>query len=113
MKNCSKFLVTILLLVYVLTSGSGATSDSPNKLAPREPNWVFIAGPGTVISVRLRDLPFIKPQYVVKFKTDSGELIELFHHGSSAPVVQGMHGTLVYSTHPDKVVEFRMIAATD
>jgi len=111
MKNCSTFLSKVLVLVCLLPGLGKAAIDSSRPLPAREPRWVFVAGPGTVVSVRFRDIPFIKPQYVVKFKTDSGELIEIFHHGASAPVVPGMRGTLVYSTHPDKVVTFHTLAA--
>src|SRR4051812_558742 len=94
MKNFRVLCLAALAAVCLVPSISNATNEpSAHWLRSPEPSWVFVAGPGTVVSVRLRDLPFIKPQYILKFKTDTGELIELRYRGSSAPVIEGMHGT--------------------
>jgi hypothetical protein len=106
----TKKICTAALAAVCLVSGlSWATTQAFSPvLPPREPAWVFTAGPGTVLSVRLRDLPFIKPQYIVKFKTDEGQLIEVRLPQLGVPVVEGMHGTLIYCTHPDRIVTFRI-----
>jgi hypothetical protein len=78
----------------------------------RQPSTVFIVGPGTVVSVHLLDMPFIGPHYVVKYKTDDGELIEVWHPGKDIPVLEGMHGMLTYSTHPEMVRSFRVVTQT-
>lgn len=75
----------------------------------RQPSMVSIVGPGTVLSVHLLDLPFIKPHYVVKYKTDRGELIEVRTPGKDVLVLEGMHGILTYSTHPEKILGFRVV----
>jgi len=107
--STKKICTAALAAVCLVSSLSWATTQAGSPfLSPREPSWVFVAGPGTVISVHLRDLPFIKPQYVVKFKTDEGQLIEVRLPQLGVPVVEGMHGTLIYSTHPDRIVTFRM-----
>jgi hypothetical protein len=98
----------MVVLSLVASLSSSATQAVSPAFSPREPSWVFVAGPGTVISVHLRDLPFVKPQYVVKFKTDEGQVIEVRLPQLGVPVVEGMHGTLFYSTHPDRIVTFRM-----
>lgn len=75
----------------------------------RQLSTVSIVGPGTVLSVHLLDLPFIKPHYVVKYKTDDGELIEVWTPGKDILVLEGMHGILTYSTHPEKILSFRVV----
>ena len=75
----------------------------------REPTSVFIAGPGTVVSVRFLDLPFMKPRYSVEFKTEDGELIQVWHSGKAILLVEGMRGMLTYSRHPDGVIDFRVV----
>ena len=47
----------------------------------RPAGTVFIVGPGTVVSVHLLDLPYVEPHYAVKYKTDGGELIEVWTPG--------------------------------
>jgi hypothetical protein len=75
----------------------------------RAPTTVFIAGPGTVVSVRFLDLPFMKPRYSVEFKTEGGELIQVWHCGKAIALVEGMRGMLTYSRHPDGVIDFRIV----
>ena len=75
----------------------------------RQPSTVSIVGPGTVLSVHLLDLPFIKARYAVKYQTDGGELIEVWTPGKDVLVLEGMHGILIYSTHPEKILSFRVV----
>jgi hypothetical protein len=77
-----------------------------------QPSTVFTVGPGTVVSVHLLDMPFIKPHYVVIYKADNGELTEVWHPGKDIPVLEGMHGMLTYSTHPEMVLSFRVVLKT-
>jgi hypothetical protein len=77
-----------------------------------QPSTVFVVGPGTVVSVHRLDVPFVGPRYVVKYKTDDGQLIEVWHPGKDIPVLEGMHGTLTYSIHPEMVRSFRVVAQT-
>jgi hypothetical protein len=80
--------------------------------AARQPNTTFIVGPGTIVFVHLVDVPFIGPHYAVKFKTDDDELIEVWHPGKDIQVLQGMHGMLTYSTHPEMIRSFRVVSQT-
>lgn len=108
MKHLGK---AVFVSVCLVSSWASGTSDVSSFRQPaREPSWVFVAGPGTIVSVRMRDLPFTRPQYTVMFKTDTGEKIELWHPDEATPVREGMHGTLIYSTHPDKIIDFRIAA---
>jgi hypothetical protein len=89
--------------------GEASFNFSANRQPIREPASVFIAGPGTVVSVRFLDLPFMKPRYSVEFKTEGGELIQVWHSGNSISLVEGMRGMLTYSRHPDEVIDFRVV----
>ena len=62
-----------------------------------------------MLSVHLLDLPFMKPHYAVKYRTDSGEIIEVWTPGKGILVLEGMHGILTYSTHPEKILSFRVV----
>jgi hypothetical protein len=75
----------------------------------RQPCTIFIAGPGTVVSVHFLNIPFVEAHYVVKYRTDDGELIEVWHAGKDLPLREGMHGMLTYSTHPEMVRSFRVV----
>jgi hypothetical protein len=75
----------------------------------RQPCTISTVGPGTVVSVHLLDVPFTQPHYVIKYKTDDGELIEVWHPGRNLPVLEGMHGMLTYSSHPEMVRSFRVV----
>jgi hypothetical protein len=75
----------------------------------RQPSTVSIVGPGTVLSVHLLNLPFITPRYAVKYQTDGGELIEVWTPGKDVLMVEGMHGILTYSTHPERILSFRVV----
>jgi len=100
----------IIFAVVYLGSALALASERSSFLREpfREPTWIFTAGPGTVIAVRMQDLPFGPPRFTVKFRTDNGEQLELWRPVEDAPVFKGMHGTLVYSTHPDRIIEFRV-----
>lgn len=80
--------------------------------AIRQPLTTFTIGPGTVVSVHFLDIPSIEPHYAVSYKTDGGELIEVWRLGKDIPVFQGMHGMLTYSTHPEMVRSFRVVMQT-
>jgi len=75
----------------------------------RDPCSVFIIGPGTIISVDQLDLPFIGLHYAVKYKTDDGRLIEVWTPGKGIVLLKGMHGELTYSTHPERILNFRPV----
>ena len=51
----------------------------------------------------------MEPHYVVKYKTDDGALIEVWQAGRDLPLREGMHGMLIYSTHPEMVRSFRVV----
>lgn len=74
-----------------------------------QPRTTFTVGPGTIISVRIVDLPFVETHYAVQYRTDDGELIEVWHPGRNLILVKGMHGMLTYSTHPERIVRFRVV----
>jgi len=100
-----------LLQIAALTAClTPAWSKSTSELSfIRQPSTVSIAGPGTVLSVHLLDLPFIEPRYAVQYKTDGGELIEVWTPAKDGLVLEGMHGILTYSTHPEKILSFRVV----
>ncbi len=102
-----KKLLPILALTACLTPVWGKSTSELSFI--RQPSTVSIVGPGTVLSVHLLDLPFIKPHYAVKYKTDGGELIEVWTPGKDILVVEGMHGILTYSTHPERILDFRVV----
>ena len=102
----SKLLYIVAVTVCLTPAWGKATSELSFI---RQPSTVSIVGPGTVLSVHLLDLPFIKPHYVVKYKTDDGELIEVWTPGKDILVLEGMHGILTYSTHPEKILSFRVV----
>jgi hypothetical protein len=53
--------------------------------------------------------PFSELHWAVKYKIDGGELIEVWHPGKNIPVLEGMHGMLTYSTHPEIILNFRVV----
>lgn len=75
----------------------------------RQPSTVLVAGPGTVVTVHLLQLPFVEPRYAVKYKTDGGELIELWTPRKDILVVEGMYGILTYCTDPERILNFRVV----
>ena len=102
-----KLLQIVALTACLTPAWSKPTSELPFT---RQPSTVFTVGPGTVLSVHLLDLPFVNPHYVVKYKTDGGELIEVWTPGKDVFVLEGMHGLLTYSTDPEKILNFRVVA---
>jgi hypothetical protein len=105
---------TILLTALLVTLLNPAWGKATTKLPlGRSPCSVFIAGPGTIVSVDQLDLPFIEPHYAVKYKTDSGELIEVWTPATGIVLSEGMHGELTYSTHPERILNFRPVSRKD
>ena len=100
-------ILQIVVLTACLTPAWGKSVSEVSFI--RQPSTVSIVGPGTVLSVKLLDLPFIKPRYAVKYQTDGGELIEVWTPGNDVLVLEGMHGILTYSTHPEKILGFRVV----
>ena|SRR5271157_748562 len=100
-------LLQIVALTTCLTPAWGKSSSELSFIP--QPSTVATVGPGTVLSVHLLDLPFIKPRYAVKYETDGGELIEVWTPGKDVLVLEGMHGILTYSTHPEKILNFRVV----
>ena len=100
-------LLQIVALTACLTPAWGKATLEVSFI--RQPGTVFIVGPGTVVSVHVLDLPFVEPHYAVKYKTDGGELIEVWTPGKDVLVVEGMHGILTYSTHPERILSFRVV----
>jgi hypothetical protein len=100
-------LLQVLVLIACLTPAWGKSTSELSFT--RQPSTVSIVGPGTVLSVHLLNLPFIKPRYAVQYKTDGGELIEVWTPGKDVLVLEGMHGILTYSTHPEKILSFRVV----
>ena len=63
----------LLQLVVLTACLTPAWAKSTSELSfIRQPSTVSVVGPGTVLSVHLLDLPFVKPRYAVKYKTDGG-----------------------------------------
>jgi hypothetical protein len=76
----------------------------------RQPRWLVTVGPVTVVSVYFLNLPFIRPYYVVRFKSDDGEFIEIRHSGVAMPLFEGMRGILTYHAYPPRILDFREVA---
>jgi hypothetical protein len=100
-------LIHIVAVTVCLTPAWGKATLNVSFI--RQPSTVSIVGPGTVVSVHLLDLPFINPHYAVKYKTDDGELIEVWTQRKDILVLEGMHGILTYSTHPEKILNFQVV----
>ena len=105
----SKLLQIVALTACLTPAWGKSTSELSFIRQIRQPSTVSIVGPGTVLSVHRLDLPFIKPRYAVKYKTDIGELIEVWTPENDILVLEGMHGILTYSTHPEKILSFRVV----
>ena len=98
----------ILCAAFLFALLNSAWGEATTKLPlARKPSTIFVVGPGTIVSVHRVDLPFCEPYYAVKYRTDSGDLIEVWTPGSSVLVLEGMRGELTYSTHPERIVSFR------
>lgn len=99
---------TLQLLLMVVCLNAAWGKETTAQTALQQPRTVFVVGPGTVLSVRLMDLPFVDPYYAIRYRTDGGELIEVWTHGRQIVLLEGMHGMLSYSTHPERIVNFQM-----
>ena len=103
-----KILCAALLATLLKPAWGEATTNTKLPLW-RNPCTVFIVGPGTIVSVHRLDLPFIEAHYAVKYKTDDGQLIEVWSPGKNILLLEGMHGELTYSVHPERIINFRMV----
>jgi hypothetical protein len=96
-----------LLIACLVLAPAWAKTTAPERTIRPLTNVVTV-GPGTVMSIRALDLPFSQRCYIVKYKTDTGTLLEIWHHGDLS-VMQGMHGFLTYSNSPEMILHFRVI----
>lgn len=55
------------------------------------------------------DVPFRNPYFAIKYKIDGGESIEVWTPGRDILLLEGMHGILTYSIHPERVISFREV----
>ena len=78
-------LLQIMALTACLTPAWGKATSELSFL--RQPSTVFVVGPGTVVTVHRLELPFIEPLYAVKYKTDGGELIEVWTPGKDLSLI--------------------------
>jgi hypothetical protein len=101
---------TILRAAVLVTLLNPAWGKATTKLPlSRNPCSVFIIGPGTIVSVDQLNLPFIELHYAVKYKTDDGPLIEVWTPRKGIVLLEGMYGELTYSTHPERILNFRPV----
>ena len=96
----------LFLMVVCLNAAWGKATTV--RAALQQPRTVFVVGPGTILSVHFMDLPFVDPYYAIRYRTDSGDLIEVWTHGGQIVLLEGMHGMLSYSNHPERIVNFQM-----
>jgi len=99
-------LLCLALLPGLFTLAWGERASTHRGIPPL--STVVTLGPGTVVSIRILDLPFTDKCYVVKYRTDEGSLVEIWHHGDLS-VLPGMHGMLTYSNSPEMILQFRVI----
>jgi len=107
----------VCLTVSLIACLSPAWGEARSELSSagrviREPEWVFTVGPGTIVSVHLVRFPFAPPYYAIQFKTDDDQFVEMRHFGDDIPLLEGMHGMLAYSLHPERILGFRIIEKT-
>lgn len=95
-----------LLVISVFQTAAATTAPMRQPIA--QPSSVVTVGPGTVISVRVLDLAFVGRYFVVKYGTDCGGVIEVWHRGKLV-VVPGMHGMMTYGTDPETILDFRIV----
>jgi hypothetical protein len=100
-------LCAALLLATLLKPAWGEASTKLSSL--RNPCTVFTIGPGTIVSVHRLDLPFTEVHYAVKYKTDDGQLIEVWSPGKDMLLLEGMYGELTYSVHPERIINLRLV----
>jgi hypothetical protein len=101
-----KILCAVLLATLLRPAWGEATTKLSSLQSPRT---VFIIGPGTIVSVHRLDLPFLEAHYAVKYKTDDGQMIEVWSPGKNMQLLEGMHGELTYSIHPERIISFRLV----
>ena len=87
---------------------AAAATTAPAREPIPQPSSVVTVGPGTVTSVRVLDLAFAGRYFVVTYGTDRGGVIEVWHRGKLV-VVPGMHGMMTYGTHPETIIDFRVV----
>jgi len=92
-----------LLLLTAIASGTPSM-----RRADLQPTFAYTVGPGTIVSLRLLDLPFGKRRYVVTYQTDAGEILEIWQPRDEVPLLKGMYGFLTYTTNPERIIEFRV-----
>jgi len=96
----------LLTLLILTASASGMQSvRAANNIQPVSS---FTIGPGTIVSVRVLDLPFGKARLIVSYKTDTGDTLEVSQPTDEILLLTGMHGFLTYTTHPERVINFRI-----
>jgi hypothetical protein len=106
--NASGAEVKFLLCLFVLTACAWA---KPLMRAPKafQPNFAYTVGPGTIVSVRLLDLPFGKRRCVVTYQSDAGQIFEIWQQPEEEfPLLKGMHGFLTYTMNPEQIISFRV-----
>jgi hypothetical protein len=96
------------LCIFIVLLSPAWANVGPEHRHLSRPDFVVTVGPGTVMSVHALDLPFSAQCYVVKYRTDAGKMIEIWHRGK-LPLMQGMHGMLTYSSSPERILDFRVV----
>jgi hypothetical protein len=104
MCGASRRILHATIFIALLNPASATVTKKQNLVF--QPSSVFVVGPGSILSVRHLNLPFIKPFYAVRYKLDSGELIEVWTPADGIILLKGMHGILTYSSYPEKIVNF-------
>ena len=100
----------ILCAAIVVTLLKPAWSEVTTKLPlSQSPCTVFVIGPGTIVSVHRLDLPLTQAHYAVKYMTDDGRVIEVWNPGEDPLLIEGMHGEMTYSIHPERILNFRLV----
>ena len=99
------FLLAILSLC--VATAWGLPTERSTHIS--QPNWTFTVGPGTVVAVQALDVAFVGRCYVVRYKTERGELIEIRDLRHTIPLLQGMHGLLTYFTSPERILNFKVV----
>ena len=99
----------ILMAFLFLCLASAWPNSTTHLIYIPQPATVFTVGPGTIVSVRILDLPFVQAHYAVQYRTDDGELIEVWEPSHNILLIKGMHGLLTYSTHPERILHFRVV----
>lgn len=96
----------LAILCFSVTTAWGVPTERSSRVA--EPNWTFTVGPGTVVAVHALDVAFVGRCYIVKYRTERGELLEIRDLRHRISVLEGMHGLLTYSTNPEMILNFKV-----